>query len=77
MAVKSSRGKAGSTPVAFDTVELPSNFAVWLCSPKARFLRGKFVWCDWDVEELLAKKDNIQGSALLTANCVGWLFPAS
>lgn len=74
MATKSSKGKDGGPPVAFDTVELPSSFAVWLCSPEAIFLRGRFVWCNWDVKELLAKKAVIEGSAMLTANCVGWPY---
>lgn len=26
---------------------LPANFAVWLASQEARFLRGKFVWAMW------------------------------
>ncbi|KAF2158998.1 hypothetical protein M409DRAFT_38018 [Zasmidium cellare ATCC 36951] len=76
MATKSSRGKTGGPPISFGTVDLPSHFAVWLCSPEARFLRGRFVWCNWDVEELLAKKTQIEGSLLLTANCIGWPYSA-
>lgn len=57
-----------------DSIELPSHFAVWLCSEEARFLRGRFVWSNWDVEQMIAKKAEIQGSLLLTANCIGWPF---
>lgn len=32
--------------------ELAGNFAVWAASPEARFLHGRFVWANWDVEEL-------------------------
>jgi hypothetical protein len=32
--------------------ELPGQFAVWLASPEARFLHGRFVWTEWDVDEL-------------------------
>ncbi|KAF1349132.1 hypothetical protein BDV97DRAFT_280506, partial [Delphinella strobiligena] len=35
-----------------DTPTLSAHFAVWLCSPPARFLRGRYVWANWDVEEL-------------------------
>ena len=41
-------------------MDLPAGFAVWLCSPEADFLRGKFLWSNWDVEELKAKKDVIE-----------------
>ncbi|TKA47066.1 hypothetical protein B0A54_02544 [Friedmanniomyces endolithicus] len=57
-----------------DAVELPSHFAVWLCSHEAKFLRGKFVWSNWDVEEMMAKRTEIETSMLLTANCIGWPF---
>jgi hypothetical protein len=43
------------------TVSLPSNFAVWLASDEAKFLRGKLVYCNWDVEELVARKEEIAG----------------
>lgn len=76
MAVKSSRGKTSGSPVAFDAVELPSSFAVWLSSDEATFLRGKFVWCNWDVEELMEKNRQIEGTGLLTANCLGWPYTA-
>ncbi|KAK1814736.1 hypothetical protein LTR12_010872 [Friedmanniomyces endolithicus] len=57
-----------------DAVELPSHFAVWLCSQEAKFLRGKFVWSNWDVQEMIAKRNEIENSLLLTANCIGWPF---
>jgi hypothetical protein len=43
-------------------VSLPRDFAVWLVSDEAKFLRGKLVWCNWDVKELLAKKEEILNS---------------
>lgn len=73
MSVKSSRGKTGPSPV-MDMPQLPGHFAVWLCSREARFLRGKFVWSNWDVTELLNRKAEIEGSLLLTANCIGWPY---
>lgn len=33
-------------------VELPGDFVVWAVSPEARFLNGRFVWANWDVDEL-------------------------
>jgi hypothetical protein len=35
-----------------DVAELPGNFAVWAASPEAEFLHGRFVWANWDVDEL-------------------------
>jgi len=40
--------KNGIPSPHIDAMELPSHFAVWLCSQEAKFLRGNFVWCNWD-----------------------------
>lgn len=40
-------------------VELPGDFVVWAVSPEARFLNGRFVWANWDVDELKDDKDEI------------------
>lgn len=42
----------------WDDVSLPAGFAVWLASPQASFLNGRYVSSNWDVDELTAKKDN-------------------
>ncbi|KAI5456964.1 hypothetical protein BGZ63DRAFT_395179 [Mariannaea sp. PMI_226] len=55
-----------------DTSTLPASFAVWCASPEARFLRGKFLWANWDVEELKAKAGDLEGSNLLTMGLLGW-----
>lgn len=47
------------------TVELPAHFLVWIASDEAAFLRNKFVWANWDVEELKARREEIQSSSLL------------
>jgi len=39
---------------------LPGHFAVWLASPEADFLKGRFLWSHWDVEELMAKREQIE-----------------
>lgn len=36
----------------FDDASLAGSEAVWLASPEARFLHGRFVWASWDVDEL-------------------------
>ncbi|KAH7116689.1 hypothetical protein B0J11DRAFT_537312 [Dendryphion nanum] len=40
----------------WDDESLPGGFAVWLASPAAAFLKGRFVFSNWDVEELMALK---------------------
>ncbi len=53
---------------------LAGAFMVWLASPEADFVKGKFLWANWDVEELKARKEEIQGSSLLTMTLDGWPF---
>ncbi|KAB8296412.1 hypothetical protein EYC80_009156 [Monilinia laxa] len=57
-----------------DDVSLPASFNVWLASPEARFLKGKYVWANWDVDELKAKSKEIEESAQLSIGLVGWPF---
>ena len=44
----------------FDEETLPYGFAVWLASPAAAFLKGRFIMSSWDVEELIAMKDKFE-----------------
>ena len=57
-----------------DSVSLPASFNVWLASPEARFLKGKFVWANWDVDELKANAKAIETSMQLSIGLVGWPF---
>jgi NAD(P)-dependent dehydrogenase (short-subunit alcohol dehydrogenase family) len=47
-----------------DEVGLPAAYCVWLASPEAVFLKGKFMWSNWDVDELKERKSEIKA---------GWL----
>jgi hypothetical protein len=58
----------------FDLVSLPANFNVWLASPEAKFLKGKFLWTNWDVDELKAQAKEIENGSLLGVGLVGWPF---
>jgi hypothetical protein len=53
------------------TVNLPAHFLVWLASPEAEFLKGKFVWANWDVDDLKERADEIKSSSLLTTGLHG------
>jgi NAD(P)-dependent dehydrogenase (short-subunit alcohol dehydrogenase family) len=58
----------------FDLVSLPASFNVWLASPEARFLKGKFLWANWDVDELKARAKEVEASTQLSIGLVGWPF---
>ena len=49
----------------FLTVKLPGDFAVWLAGPEADFLNGRFVWAQWDVDELIALKEKLASDPVL------------
>ncbi|KAK1760075.1 hypothetical protein QBC47DRAFT_455889 [Echria macrotheca] len=57
-----------------DHVSLPASFILWLASPEARFLKGKFLWANWDVDELKARADEIANSTELNIVLGGWPF---
>lgn len=46
-------------PLLVDEPELPGGFIVWLCSGKADWAKGRYLSAQWDVEELLAMKEEI------------------
>lgn len=45
---------------------------VWAVSPEAEFLRGKFIWSNWDVDDLIARKEKLSSSNQLTTGLLGW-----
>jgi NAD(P)-dependent dehydrogenase (short-subunit alcohol dehydrogenase family) len=48
-----------------DEPELAAGFIVWLCSGKADWATGRYLSCNWDVNELLQMKDRILKDDLL------------
>ncbi|PTB44970.1 uncharacterized protein TrAFT101_000445 [Trichoderma asperellum] len=53
-----------------DDASLPGAFAVWCASAESESLRGRFLWANWDVEELKARE--LQGTQQLTMGLLGW-----
>ncbi|KAJ4148953.1 hypothetical protein NW754_000389 [Fusarium falciforme] len=45
-------GYDGDMGIPFDDENLPGNFAVWAASREAEYLHGRFVWANWDVDEV-------------------------
>jgi hypothetical protein len=47
---------------------------VWLASSEARFLRGKYLYVNWDVDELKQRGGELEQGAELSLGLVGWPF---
>lgn len=62
----------GALLAGYDDPSLAASFMVWLASPEARFLKGKFVWANWDVDELQARREEIEGTPFLSIGLQGW-----
>ena len=54
------------------TADLPAAFIVWLCSREAKFLKNKFVWANWPVDELKSRSELIQKLPNLEFGLIGW-----
>ena len=57
-------------------VTLPASFNLWLSTPEARFLKGKFLWCNWDIDDLKSRAEEIRLGRLLNIDLNGWPFGA-
>ena len=57
--------------IPWDDLQLPGQFAVWLASKEAEFLKGRFVWANWDVDELMSRREEIVTKDLLKIGVVG------
>lgn len=55
---------------------LPGSFIVWICSPEAAWLRkgGKYAWVNWDVHELLERKEELSAPDQLVITLQNWPF---
>ena len=60
------------TKVDGNPVDLPASLSVWLATKKADFLRGRTMWANRDVEELLARSDSILKNDDLKMVLKGW-----
>jgi NAD(P)-dependent dehydrogenase (short-subunit alcohol dehydrogenase family) len=52
-------------PFATDPPKLVGGVAVWLTTDAARFLTGRYVDAHWSVDELVARRDEIEGQGKL------------
>lgn len=51
---------------------LPGHFLVWVTSPEGVFLKGKFLWSNWDVDDLKARKEELENPKKLVTGLIGW-----
>jgi hypothetical protein len=58
-------------PYALDTPELAGAVSVWLSTPEARFLNGRYTTTNWDVEELMRRREEIVEGNFLTVKLGG------
>lgn len=58
----------------FNLVSLPASFNLWLASPEARFLKGKFLYANWDVDELKDRAKELESTTQLNIALGGWPF---
>ena len=59
-------GVAANIPkdmVQWEDIQLPAHFARWLAGPESGFLHGRFLWANWDVDELIAMKERMESDA--------------
>lgn len=69
------REAGGVEAIGFeDHVSLPASFSLWLASPEAQFLKGKFLWANWDVDELKTHAKEIEAGTRYNVGLVGWPF---
>lgn len=47
----------------------------WLSSPEAAFLKGKFVWANYDVDELKERAAEIEAGSELNIGLLGLTLP--
>ncbi|KAG4433050.1 hypothetical protein IFR05_011468 [Cadophora sp. M221] len=55
-----------------DDAKLAGDFVVWAASKEAKFLKGKLVWVNWDVDELKAREEDIVSTRVLTLGLEGF-----
>ena len=58
----------------FELVSLLASSNVWLVSPEARSLKGKFLGADWDVDELKAQAKEIEATTRIDIRLGKWPF---
>ncbi len=70
----SPRWKSNANSCLIEKASLPGAFIVWTASPEGAFTKGKFIWCNWDVDELRGQAERMKETNYLTLGLDGWSF---
>lgn len=57
-----------------DQPGLAGDFMVWLSTIEAEWLSGKMVWANWDVEEMMQRKEQMSKKGWGVGVVGGWPF---
>ncbi|KAK2596433.1 hypothetical protein N8I77_013323 [Diaporthe amygdali] len=57
--------------VRWDEASLPASVCVWASTPAASFLHGRFIWSNWDVEELAQRETELHEPGYLRVGLQG------
>jgi NAD(P)-dependent dehydrogenase (short-subunit alcohol dehydrogenase family) len=66
------RSGASAPPDGMTDGKLVGQFFAWLATHEADFLAGRFVWAEWDIEELKGRQKDIEGGDLLMTTIDGF-----
>jgi NADP-dependent 3-hydroxy acid dehydrogenase YdfG len=66
------RSGAPLPPDGMTDGKMAGQFYAWAATEEAAFLTGRFLWAEWDIEELKAKKDEILENDLLLTTIDGF-----
>ncbi|KAK5108810.1 hypothetical protein LTR62_007784 [Meristemomyces frigidus] len=48
-----------SISLPWEDIKLPAHFFTWIAGPESDYLHGRFVWAQWDVDELNGLKERV------------------
>ena len=54
-----------------DKPAFAGGYCVWLTTPAADFLKGRYSSCTWDIDEVITKKEEIEKNNLLICGVTG------
>ncbi|EXJ53553.1 uncharacterized protein A1O5_13224 [Cladophialophora psammophila CBS 110553] len=73
--IPTAMARKGQRDMAKDDVRLPASWCVWAVAKaetEANFLKGRFVWGNWDVDELSERREEVVRGDLLKVELKGW-----
>lgn len=50
----------GRGAMEWEDLQVPAHFALWLAGEESGFLHGRYLWAQWDVDELVALRERVE-----------------